>query len=660
MKNCVIFLELLDQDNDASFQGRIKNIYKSLFNSRVMRKAKKLVQSHDQTTIITRRDYPIPPELREKSTWITWHSLKRSKLYSTLQENSVRAACAWYKCDPAIHQEFEWNALSLLESVEQEISTNTRDLIEIADTLSQFKYDDIETIYSTSETAFLGIPSLIAGKLSKPIKFLSQPPAKKSPLLSQSQQTNETSNVVFPSTDKDVVLFLPLVENGLEYTIPIASKLPQHQQAVFMIYRSWSIIHKKKLEEANFPCIFYDDILSPEDNLTASTLLQNLKQELEDKFSKLREAIISSANERSPVPLGDHIFSLWKKTLNDRLSAIITNYQIYNKIYNTLKPKMVISSQEKILRGYIPIALAKAHNSSTMIIHTGILEENPLISHLKPRIEKKKSQEKVIPSILADVWVVMEKRLASLLKEAGIQSERLVYVGLWKTISTMEEIAKSVTPNTSASKTILYTTQAPSDQDASTVIDRIALVEAVCRAAEEFPGSSLVIKPHPKDPTAPQVNFPKILKKYPTVNARLAPREEGIADYLRKADVVISAYSSILVDSMYCKKPAISALFTGRPDPMGFTKATIDAYNNAELISAVHKCLEDKKTQSLFLKRSNLFLKNFLPNHKDPVEKIVQAIRAHTPLPAEPLNAEETEVLSWPEAKAKPAQPEST
>lgn len=117
----------------------------------------------------------------------------------------------------------------------------------------------------------------------------------------------------------------------------------------------------------------------------------------------------------------------------------------------------------------------------------------------------------------------------------------------------------------------------------------------VVRAAKEA-GCHLWIKTHDKSDHDLWVKF---VRDEGNKDVELLPYYEKTFDYLKRCDLAITTFSTLVIEAMLFKKNIITLNFTGKPDIHAYAMRGIayGVYDPAELTQAIQNCLHDEKTK---------------------------------------------------------------
>jgi len=225
------------------------------------------------------------------------------------------------------------------------------------------------------------------------------------------------------------------------------------------------------------------------------------------------------------------------------------------------------------------------------------------------RIIKKVDEVKDINYPISDKLLLYGNFFKKVLTELEYSNDKLVVIGdpkldilinRLKTTKKTEIIKKlDLNPN---KKTILYATQPLNEERKKFVVDLIS------EAMKKLPDVQLIILNHPVE-TQLQT-YTSLIEKLGSNRIKFA--KNGITyDLLISCDILLTSFSSIVIEAMVCGKPIISINFPNEVHYISLLTQgkTIQVNDSSSLYDSIRKILFDSKSSNELIEIQNKVLK---------------------------------------------------
>ena len=134
----------------------------------------------------------------------------------------------------------------------------------------------------------------------------------------------------------------------------------------------------------------------------------------------------------------------------------------------------------------------------------------------------------------------------------------------------------------------------------------------------------IILKPHPGEDTS---IYKKILNYFDSSNIKII--QGDTSELISISSIVVSVYSSVIIDAICLKKPVIEVKFDDAESPIPLEKLGVVISSNLDCISEkIHEILQnDKIRNNLFINRDT-FLREYynIPEDRHNLEKILSSI----------------------------------
>jgi len=536
-------------------------------------------------------------------------------MFNDIQENGVHLCTSWFK-NPEykyIREAFYYKGISLLDIWEMEFSYFGVDLIEKDEAIHKIvETEKPDILYLENSNIYNDIPYILLRKLGIKTKILAQFPYNLSNTTNKFLKKILKKDILCRFFIEDIsniqagkIIFFPFSEGTIDSLIPIMEKIKDSlsiKSSIFA-YKNWDISIFKRLETIQANIIRY--------------CYKRGKINIEKKFSNIlkNEAVLKVICKEivyKGINISDIFIRGFKERLPESFSKSIAWIDNFSVLMEKVRPAFVYTVQDKMPIARAVTLVCKKLKIPIAVAHSGILEENPLITHMSIS----ELSPKIRWDITADIWFLMGGALKQQLIENGVNTDRIHVVGMPKFDSIPDLLGVNRSPILKGfgfqerKKYILFSMQYPADQDRSTIIDRLEMLDAVLEEISDIPETIILLKPHPSSNPKEIISY----KNHSNSQCIIVNKSTNIYKLIVISDLVITAFSTTALEAMIFQKPVIIVNLLKRPDPMPFVKEGLafGVYDRSDIKNAIYNCLENKYMREKMIEGGRNFVKRHI------------------------------------------------
>ena len=296
--------------------------------------------------------------------------------------------------------------------------------------------------------------------------------------------------------------------------------------------------------------------------------------------------------------------------------------------FSTNKPQTIFLLYETGPLALALIIACKKFEIKTVGVQHGIIGEDHNYYSFDPIATKKNPHGFPLP----DKLLLFGESARKILIKNGYPSDRLVTFGN-PTFFNLDK-KKSIFASKSYyekygieenQKVILLTTIFLQGKDSWSKLDYD--VQIWRYLLKNFSGNKnffIILKPHPGEDTS---IYKKILHHFDSSNVKII--QGNTLELISISSIVISVYSSVIIDAICLKKPVVEVKFDNAESPIPLEKLGVVISSNLDCISEkIHEILQNDKIRNNLLKNRDTFLREYynIPEDKHNLEKILSSI----------------------------------
>ena len=153
-------------------------------------------------------------------------------------------------------------------------------------------------------------------------------------------------------------------------------------------------------------------------------------------------------------------------------------------------------------------------------------------------------------------------------------------------------------------------------------------IKQTCKVIKKLSNTKIIVKLHPYSDD--KINIPKIVHEIDK-NIQIA-KNENIIDLIRNSDLVISTYSTVIIEAMIMGKLTLafrllSDAFESEHIPLQNSGASLTTDNPQEIPILIEKIFSDPKMREGLIRNSRKFLDRYLSNQGNSSKKLSEFIK---------------------------------
>ena len=308
---------------------------------------------------------------------------------------------------------------------------------------------------------------------------------------------------------------------------------------------------------------------------------------------------------------------LWKYIENDfkklsyepHLPFYIEIIDVFSNILKNKKPKAIFLPYET---GPISLALiiaAKTNNVKTFGIQHGMIYKNhPDYSH-----SIFQNEVDVEGMIIPDKTLLFGEFARNILTEKGFPNQKLEILGnpeffdFDRKLEMLKKLDLNQKYKIPKNKFIILFTTARAQQFYKNNYGRIDYDEKVWEALIKNLGNNkeffIILKPHPGENTK---IYYKILEKYNVTNCKII--NDDLFELVFLSSLVISIYSTTILDAICCRKPVIRVKFTNTMPTLPYDEnCVVQSCSLDKLVETITELKDDPKIREKLLENGEKF-----------------------------------------------------
>ena len=422
---------------------------------------------------------------------------------------------------------------------------------------------------------------------------------------SQMRKLKIKSKYTIPSTftsQKNKILVVSLYPTNLQALFPLTKNLKGDNE-ILVVGSSREYFGQKDLEKENlnFKCV--EDLCSDIDEANFMHVWKGLK---DDKNFK-------NIFTCDGVPLWDaikdelcYLFSIQFNELSRYITAI-------KKIIEIEKPSIILFFNDSRPIERIFIKLAKNYTIPTLLIQKTLY-----------------SRDYPLEFALTDKVAVDGNLSRKILIERGVDPQNIFVAGLIILDSLFGMVKKfdkeslfkkfKLDPN---KKLVVFTSQPLLKEEGEKTF------YSILNAFKKLPDCQLIVKLHP----AENFDLPRNIAKDVGVEKNvLIAKDTNLHELLYCCDLVISAFSTTILDAFVLDKPVISLNFSKKPYPFPYdfieSGAAIGVFDTEELLPTINKAFSDSNLLRRLKQNRKKFLTRYHKVDGKTSERIVRLINS--------------------------------
>lgn len=253
------------------------------------------------------------------------------------------------------------------------------------------------------------------------------------------------------------------------------------------------------------------------------------------------------------------------------------------------RPRAVVLAPDRVAHSRVAASLARRHGIPTVFPQVGFFSRSPRYKPLQ-----------------TDYIAVMDQFTRSLYQEHfGAPDGQILVTGIPRFDEILQRRTGSHGGPTAADgpNTVLLILQRFSLEDSEQLITMIGDV------VSELVDTRLVVKMHPGDASSNREHYARMLARYNRPEFIVAPGY-GLYDLIAVADVVVTVFSTVVIEAAMFERLVLCANLTGAPLPIPFAEegAAVEATSRAEVAELLPRLLFDPAHREAARKRQDEYL----------------------------------------------------
>ncbi len=259
-----------------------------------------------------------------------------------------------------------------------------------------------------------------------------------------------------------------------------------------------------------------------------------------------------------------------------RFPKLIEEIEIMKYVIDIEKADIIITENDRSPFAKMLLEVGNLADLPTLIVEHAMITDHPIYGHSS-----------------ADKIAVMGEYMKRVRIKKGVNPNRIVITGqprydilTQKNRFRKEDICKQL--KIDPDKRIILFAATHSSEEGSEL-----LIRGIYEAAERYPETVLVVKPHPGDSD----NLYREIANEMNVNTVIT--FDYLYELLHACDILITTHSAVGLEAMIVDKPVITINLTNKPDPYPYAEsgAAIGVYKSEGIPLAIKKALYDPQAK---------------------------------------------------------------